>query len=203
MKKLLLLLLLLLLTACNSTEYVIVSTGPVDGYYIYEKRKERTACNSVYSDIYYSGDIYNYGYEYVACNWEMHYFILQGEDYVYLQEALEAGTITLDSLRPELHQIEREPEEFEYDVSDADYYWLDFHIDSSVVYAYAGGECDQAGFESFHINGSDYIYEASGCLESHILYMQVDGDYVPIADLITEGTIDGTYLIPLLTESTD
>ncbi len=67
-----------------------------------------------------------------------------------------------------------------------------------VVYAYAGGVCDLADSEVFFIDGKEYAYDATGCLKTHILFMEVDREYVPVATLLEEGQIDGKYLIPLL-----
>jgi hypothetical protein len=189
--------LILLLTACKPSEYVLVSDTPIDGYFLYLETKQ-TTCNQTWTDIYYSGESYNYGFEYKACNWEKRVFILYGGEYEYLRDAVDQGVVTIESLLPYLEQIEREPEEIASD--EADYYWMDFHINGDVVYVYAGGECDQAGSEEFLIDGITYEYTASGCLQEHILYMRVDGDEVPIADLILDGTVEPQYLIPMLTE---
>ena len=200
MKKVLLILVFVfLLTSCKSSEYIIVSDEPVDGYYIYRKESSGVLCNTFYEDIYYSGETYNYGYSFKACSPDMTYFIKDGtSNYIYLHDALEQRLISLDSLRPELMQLERHPEEIMSD--EADYYWLDFHIEGHVVYAYAGGECDQNGNETFIINGKTYIYNASGCLKDNILFMRIEGVNTPVATLLNDGTINGEYLIPLLTE---
>ena len=129
----------------------------------------------------------------------MSFFIKDGiSNYTYLRDALEQKLISLDSLIPELMQLERNPEEIMSD--EADYYWLDFHIEGQVIYVYAGGECDQNGNETFIINGETYIYNASGCLEDNILFMRIDGINIPVATLLNDGSINGEYLIPLLEE---
>ncbi len=198
MKKIIPLLLLFLLSACRSTTYIIVSDEPVDGYDILQKESKSVLCNSYWQDVYYSGEVYNYGYRFKSCSPEMTFFILVNDDYIYLHEALDRGLITLESLRPELNQLERDPEEISSD--EADYYWLDFHIGSEVVYAYAGGECDQAGSETFIINQTTYAYSASGCLKENILFMRIDGENIPVATLIENNDIDPNLLIPLLEE---
>ncbi|XMB72032.1 hypothetical protein RJI07_07980 [Mycoplasmatota bacterium WC30] len=202
MKKILLaLVLLLLLISCTSDspeDFHIISNNRVDGYYIYEYEHKGLFCNTYYEDIYYSGDIYNYGFSFIGCNPRMTFFIYNAGEYIYLQTAIEEGLISLESLIPELEELQRQPEEISSD--DADYYWLDFHINNKVVYAYAGGECDQFSSETFTIDGKDYIYSASGCLKENILFMKEDGEYVSVAELLMEGKIDGQYLAPLLTE---
>ena len=200
MKKILLILIFIfLLSSCKSNTYVIISDEPVDGYYIYKKEYNKTFCRTTYEDIYYSGETYNYGYSFKGCSADMTFFILDGvSNYIYLRVALDQGLISIDSLRPELMQLERNPEKIQSD--EADYYWLDFHIDGQVVYAYAGGECDQSGTETFIINGITYIYSASGCLKDNILFMRIDGVNTPVATLLNDGVINGEYLIPLLTE---
>ena len=203
MKKILLILaFVFLLTSCKSSTYFIVSEEPVDGYYIYQKEHSGLFCNTLYEDIYYSGEIYNYGYSFEGCSADMTFFIKDGvSNYTYLHDALDLRLISLDSLRPELMQLERNPEEIMSD--DADYYWLDFHIEGQVVYAYAGGECDQNGNETFIINEKTYYYNASGCLKDNILFMRIEGTNTPIATLLNDGSINGEYLIPLLTEQVD
>jgi len=176
-----------------------MSNRTVDGYQIYEQTHSSLFCKTYYEDVYYSGETYNYGYAFNGCSAEMSFYIIYGGEYVYLRDALDQGIITLDSLIPVLERLDRHPEEISSE--EADYYWLDFHIGRHVVYAYAGGVCDQAGSETFVIDGETYTYSASGCLKDHILYMEIDGEYQDIASLITDGTIDGTYLIPLLTKS--
>jgi uncharacterized protein YxeA len=200
MKKILLILVFVfLLSSCKTNTYNIVSDEPVDGYYIYQKKYNKTFCRTTYEDIYYSGETYNYGYSFKGCSADMTFFILDGvSNYIYLRVALDQGLISIDSLRPELMQLERNPEKIQSD--EADYYWLDFHIDGQVVYAYAGGECDQSGTETFIINGITYIYSASGCLKDNILFMRIDGVNTPVATLLNDGVINGEYLIPLLTE---
>ena len=201
MKKILLILCLsFTLFSCSKAndKYIRVSDNLVDGYYIYEYDYNDFFCRTEYTDIYYSDETYNYGFSFMGCNPSVTFFILKDGQYVYIEEALDSGYITIESLLPFLEQFEREPEEIESD--NADYYWLDFHIGGDVVYAYAGGVCDQAGSESFTINGKNYVYQASGCLKEHILFMEVNHEYVPIAELIENETIDGMYLIPLLTE---
>ena len=203
MKKILLILVFVfLLSSCKSSTYFIVSDEPVDGYYIYQKEHSGIFCNTTYEDVYYSGETYNYGYSFKGCSADMTYFIRDGiSNYIYLHEALDQRLISLDSLIPELMQLERNPEEIMSD--EADYYWLDFHIEGQVVYAYAGGECDQNGNETFIINGKTYIYNASGCLKDNILFMRIEGVNTPVATLLNDGTINGEYLIPLLTEQLD
>ncbi len=201
-KILIILIFLLLLSACKESSYVIVDEETVDGYIIYQKQESGLFCNNYWEDVYYSGEIYNYGFGFYGCSPGMMFFILNDdEEYVYIREALDKGLITLDSLIPKLSQLKRNPEEISS--KEADYYWLDFHIGSHVVYAYAGGECDQNGSETFLINGKTYIYEANGCLKDHILFMRIDGENISLSTLLNNGTIDGTYLIPLLTEVTD
>ena len=200
MKKLILILILpFFLLSCTSNSYITLSNRAVDGYQIYEQTHSSFFCKTYYEDVYYSGETYNYGYAFNGCSAEMSFYIIYGGEYVYLRDALDQGIITLDSLIPVLERLDRHPEEISSE--EADYYWLDFHIGRHVVYAYAGGECDQAGTETFVIDGETYTYSASGCLKDHILYMQIDGEYQDIASLIIDGTIDGTYLIPLLTKS--
>lgn len=132
----------------------------------------------------------------------MTFFIKDGaSNYIYLREALNQKLISIESLRVELMQLDRNPEEIMSD--EADYYWLDFHIEGNVVYAYAGGECDQNGNETFIINGITYIYNASGCLKDNILFMRMDGVNTPVATLLDDGIIDGEFLIPLLTEQSE
>lgn len=198
MKKILLsLVFIFLLSACGSSEYIIVSDEAVDGYMIYQKEQNGLFCNSYWEDIYYSGEDYNYGYSYKGCGADMSFFIRYGiTDYIYLGDALDQGIITLESLIPQLMELERFPEDFLSD--EADYYWLDFHIDKEVVYAYAGGECDLFSSESFVINGKTYTYSASGCLKDNILFMRIEGENIPISTLLNDGTINGEYLIPLL-----
>lgn len=200
MKKLILILLLpFFLLSCTSNTYITVSNRTVDGYQIYEQPHSSFFCKTYYEDVYYSGETYNYGYAFNGCSSEMSFYIIYGGEYVYLRDALDQKIISLDSLIPELERLDRHPEEISS--GEADYYWLDFHIGRHVVYAYAGGECDQAGTETFVIGGQTYTYSASGCLKDHILFMQIDGEYIDVASLITDGTIDGTYLIPLLNKS--
>lgn len=200
MKKILLILVFVfLLSACKSTTYTIISDQPVDGYYIYQKEYNKTFCRTTYEDIYYSGETYNYGYSFKGCSADMTFFILDGvSNYIYLRDALDQNLISLDSLRLVLTELERNPEKIMSD--EADYYWLDFHIERNVVYAYAGGECDQSGTETFIINGKTYTYSESGCLKDNILFMRIYGVTTPIATLLSDGVIDGEYLIPLLTE---
>ena len=132
----------------------------------------------------------------------MSYFIKTGSTvYTYVGYALNDGIITLDSLIPELMELERDSEEIMSD--EADYYWLDFHIGGAVVYAYAGGECDQNASETFVIENITYTYTANGCLKDNILFMRIDGINIPVATLLDNGTINGKYLIPLLTEKID
>jgi hypothetical protein len=100
---------------------------------------------------------------------------------------------------PLLKMINRDPEIISDDKTD--YYWLDFWINDKVVYAHAGGDCGQTRREYFTINNQEYYYEASGCMEDNILYMQIEGEYVSMKQLINEGIIDAEYIIPLLTES--
>ncbi len=203
MKKILILLIFtLLLSACGTSNYIILDEDPVDGYVIYKKDEKGLFCDTYWEDVYYSGETYNYGFGFYGCSANMTFFILNNDgEYVYLREALNQGLITLDSLRPHLSQLDRNPEEVSSD--EADYYWMDFHIDGRVVYEYAGGVCDQNGSETFIINGTTYIYNASGCLKDNILFMRIDGDNVPIVTLVNNGTVDGNYLIPLLTELTN
>ena len=200
MKRILIILVLVfLLTSCKPNTYSIYNEETVDGYIIYQKEANGIFCNTTYEDIYYSGETYNYGFSFQSCSAEMTFFILNSNsDYVYLEDALNQGLITLDSLIPKLTQLERNPEEIMSD--EADYYWLDFHIDGKVVYAYAGGVCDQSGSETFIINGINYEYNANGCLKDNILFMRIDGENIPLATLISDGIIDGEYLIPLLNE---
>lgn len=199
MKKILLVILFtFLLSSCKSNEYIVVSDEPVDGYYIYQKEYSGIFCNTIYEDIYYSGITYNYGYSFKGCSADMTFFILDGSsNYIYLRDALNQRLISLESLRPELMKLTRNPEEIMSD--EADYYWLDFHIDGKVVYAYAGGVCDQNGNETFIINGETYIYNASGCLKDNILFMRIDGVSTPVTTLLDDELINGEYLIPLLT----
>ncbi|AIO19586.1 hypothetical protein KQ51_01712 [Candidatus Izimaplasma bacterium HR1] len=201
MKKILIsFLFILLLSSCQPSSYIIVSVEPVDGYYIYYKEQNGILCNTYWEDIFYSGEIYNYGYSFKGCSANMSYFIKTGDsEYIYLRDALDLEYITLDSLIPELMMLERNPEIIESD--EADYYWLDFHIDGKVVYAYAGGECDQNGSETFIIDNTTYTYNASGCLKDNILFMRIDGTDIPVETLLSDGSIDGEYLIPLLVKS--
>lgn len=201
MKHLLLLLLVVLLASCGSPDYEIISENRVDGYYIYEKQHRGLFCNQEFEIVFYSGPEYNYGYRFQGCDPSMTYFILTGDEYLHLQAAINEGIISIESLLPELDELVRQPEPFESD--EADYYWLDFHIMGEVVYAYAGGPCDQVGEEFFEIDGTSYVYEASGCLQDHILFIRRDGEDVPVATLLAQGEIDGRYLIPLLTPVTD
>ena len=198
MKKILLVFVfILLLSSCKSSEYIIISNNPVDGYHIYQKEHNGVLCNTTYEDIYYSGEDYNYGYSFKSCSADMTYFIRDGlSDYIYLRDALDQKLISLESLKVELMELERNPEEIMSD--EADYYWLDFHIEGQVVYAYAGGVCDQNGSETFIINGETYFYNADGCLKANILFMRIDGVNTPIATLLNDGSINGEYLIPLL-----
>ena len=201
MKKIMIVLFLsFILFSCSNNEkkYKLISEDTVDGYYLYEYDYNDFFCNTYFEDIYYSDDLFNYGFSFEGCNPSVTFFILKDGEFIYIEEALDLGYITIESLLPFLERLERHPEEIESD--EADYYWLDFYIKGDVVYAYAGGICDQAGSETFTIDGKDYVYEATGCLKEHILYMEVDHEYVPIADLIADETIDGKYLIPLLTE---
>ncbi|QMS84666.1 hypothetical protein [Candidatus Xianfuyuplasma coldseepsis] len=201
MKKILTsLVVLLLLSACKPSpeDYLPYKDIEVDGYAIYTLDQGGLFCNSEYADIYYSGPVYNYGFTFTACSHDMNYFIKVNDEFMFLGEAINQDIVSLDSLLPYLEEIPRESEEFESD--EADYYWLDFHINHEVVYAYAGGECDQAGSEIFEINGTTYSYHATGCLKDHILYMKDEGMYIPVATLLANGTIDGEYLIPLLDE---
>ncbi len=203
MKKILLILVFVfLLTSCKSNTYIIISDEPVDGYFIYQKEHNGIFCNTYYEDIYYSGETYNYGYSFKGCSADMTFFIRDGiSNYIYLRDALDQKLISLDSLRPELMQLKRNPEEIMSD--EADYYWLDFHIEGNVVYAYAGGECDQNKNETFIINGKTYIYNASGCLKDNILFMRIEGINTPVATLLSDGSINGEYLIPLLEEQSE
>lgn len=203
MKKILIIILFVfLLSSCKSSNYIIVSDGPVDGYYIYRKEYNKMLCRTTYEDIYYSGETYNYGYSFKGCSADMTFFIMDGSsNYIYLRDALDLSLISLDSLRPELMELERNPEKIMSD--EADYYWLDFHIDGQVVYAYAGGECDQSGNETFIIDEETYIYNANGCLKDNILFMRIDGVNTPVATLLDEGYINGEYLIPLLLKQTE
>ena len=201
MKKILLsLVLLLLLISCASyspENYHIISNDKVDGYDIYEYEHKGVFCNTYYEDVYYSGKTYNYGFSFYGCSADMTFFIKKDDEYIYLQNALGQGLISLESLIPELEQLQRYPEEISSE--EADYYWLDFHINNKVIYVYAGGECDQNSSEIFIIDGTEYSYSASGCLQDHILFMRENREYVPVAELLMEGDIDGQYLIPLLT----
>ena len=202
MKKILLILLLLmLLGSCSSRSdddsYIIISQNKVDGYDIYEYEHNGLFCNTLYQDVYYSDADYNYGFTFKGCSPGITFFIKYNGQYIYIEEALDQGLITMESLLPELSQLERETEELP---EEADYMWLDFWIMGDVVYAYCGGECDQEGSEQFMINGQLYEYTTSGCLQDYILFMQINREYVPIANLIDRGDIDGEYLIPLLNE---
>jgi hypothetical protein len=195
---------LLLTTACRSnspSKYHIISDNKVDGYDIYRYEHNEFFCRRQYEDIYYSGKEYNYGFSYQACGYDMTFFIKYEDEFIYLHDAIDQGMITLDSLIPELEELERHPEEISS--CKADYFWLDFHISNKVVYAYAGGECDHHSEEIFIIDGHTYFYEASGCLKSHILFMQIEGEYVPLATLLENNLIEGKYLIPLLEEKTE
>lgn len=200
MKKLLLLIMcLIFLFGCQThspDDYQIISDNPVDGYDIYQLVHQGFMCNDEYRDIYYSDASYNYGFSFQGCSPDMTFFVKHEGTYVYLKSALEQGLLSIESLLPELTPYEREPEAIASD--ETDYYWLDFYIMGQVVYAYAGGPCDQAGTEVFVINGTLYAYEATGCLENNILFMEVDHEYVAVAQLLQEGKIDGVYLIPLL-----
>ena len=189
-------LLMLLLTSCRPTTYEVASKNEVNGFTIYQKVMTNNTCQAFWTDVFYSGEDYNYGFGFSACSFQKTVFIMYNNEYVYLRDALEQKLITIEALLPELDELERIPEEILS--SEADYYWLDFHIDGRVVYAYAGGECDQNGSETFIINDITYSYNADGCLGEHILYMRVDGLNIPIADLISDGTVDANYLIPLL-----
>jgi hypothetical protein len=203
MKKILILLIFtLLLSACGTSTYDIVDEDTVDGYLIYKKEEKGLFCNTYWEDVYYSSETYNFGFSFYGCSASMTFFIMNNDmEYVYIRDALDQGLITLDSLIPHLSQLERNPEEISSD--EADYYWLDFHIDGRVVYAYAGGVCDQNGSETFVINGTTYIYSANGCLKDNILFMRIDGENIPIITLLNNGTVDGEYLIPLLIEQTN
>ncbi len=200
MKKIVLtLLFILLLSACGSSNYVNVNDEYVDGYIIYHKENTGFMCSTYYDEIYYSGPIYNYGFRYKGCSPGMAYYIRNSDgEYIYLHDALEQDLITLESLMPVLSELERIPEEISS--SHADYYWMDFHIGGDVIYVYAGGECDQAGEETFFINGDKYTYSASGCLQEHIIYMNYNNEYTPIIDLIESDTVDPLLLIPFLTK---
>lgn len=191
---------LLLLVSCTSRspeDYHIISKNPVDGYDIYEYQHSSLFCHTEYEDIYYSDETYNYGFIFTGCSPDMAFFILKGNEYVYLHDALDHGDITLQSLMPELTRLTRHPEEIS--TKKADYYWLDFHIGRDVVYVYAGGACGEEMTETFTIGGQDYTYTASGCLKDNLLYMEVDGEFQPVQTLLAEGKINGEYLIPLLT----
>lgn len=202
MKKILLIFLLLLMslscTSKSADNYHIISNHKVDGYDIYEYNHNDFFCKTYYEDIYYSDSLYNYGFSFYGCAADMTFFIKQGNEYIYVQDALEQGFITLESLLPELEKLERHPEEIS--TEEADYYWLDFYINHKVVYAYAGGECNQTRNETFIIDGIEYYYSARGCLLENILYMRNNNEYVPVSSLLAEGDIDGQYLIPLLKE---
>ena len=186
MKKIILILFLsFLLTSCKPASYEGISTDLVDGYIIYHKEHNGILCNSMWEDVYYSGETYNFGFRYKACSPEMAYFIKDAEgEYVYLHYAIKEGLITIDSLLPHLEQLERHPETIEED--EADYYWLDFHIGTDVVYAYSGGDCGEVKTETFIIDGATYTYSAAGCMKDHILYMRIDGENIPISSLIQE-----------------
>lgn len=203
MKKILILLSLsFILISCrsySSKSFRLYSETSVDGYFIYERTHNDFFCKTYYEDIYYSDKDYNYGLTFIGCNPDMTFFILVEDEYVYLHDALEQELISFESLMPLLKMLSRNPETISE--SEADYYWLDFHINNKVVYAYAGGTCDQKEREYFIINNTEYYYEATGCLNDNILYMEIDGEYLPVKQLIQEDIINGEYLIPLLTES--
>ena len=202
MKKIIIsILLLFALVSCNdrNPEDFHVIGDEVDGYEIYEYEHKGLFCNTLYQIVYYSGETYNYGFTFEGCSPAVTFFILKDGDFLGLQEAINLGVISVESLLPQLEQLDRDPEIISSD--EADYYWSDFHINGNVVYVYAGGECDQQGSETFTIDGVEYVYTASGCLQDHILYMQVEGEYIPVYDLLMSGQIDGEYLIPLLTEN--
>ncbi len=202
MKKILLMLILpFLLISCTSNSpdnYFTISDDLVDGYYIYQNKHNEFFCRTLYEDVYYSDETYNYGFTFYGCSPDASFFIIHNGEYVYLEAALAEGLISMESLLPLLEQLERESEDL--DTEEADYHWLGFFIYGHVVYAYAGGECDQSGTETFIINGTTYTYTANGCLKEHILYMEKYGEYTSCAELIAEGEIDPIYLIPLLTE---
>jgi hypothetical protein len=203
MKKLLILLSLsVLLVSCksySSKSFRLYSETDVDGYFVYEKTHNDFFCKTYYEDIYYSGKDYNYGLSFIGCSPDMTFFILVEDEYVYLHDALDQELISLESLMPLLKMINRDPEIISDDKTD--YYWLDFWINDKVVYAHAGGKCGQTRREYFTINNQEYYYEASGCMEDNILYMQIEGEYVSMKQLINEGIIDAEYIIPLLIES--
>lgn len=187
--------LILLLSACKSSNYVEINQ--VDGYPLYQKEPSGFHCESKWEDIYYSGEVYNYGFRYTSCSADKSFFIIdENGDYIYIRDALSEGIISLESLIPLLTELKRNPEEFSS--SKADYYWLDFHIGPNVVYAYAGGPCDEEKTETFIINNATYTYTASGCLKDNILFLRIDGEEQPISTLLKDGTIQGEVLIPLL-----
>lgn len=200
MKKIVLsFLLLIVFVSCTSQsidDYHIISELPVDGYYIYKLDQKGFFCNTSYEDIYYSDETYNYGFTFVGCSPGMTFFIYHNEEFIYLKDALDLGMISMESLILELDKLPRNPEEITNEK--ADYYWLDYYIYGKAVYAYAGGECDFHGSESFVIDGERYIYNASGCLKENILFMEEDGEMIPVSQLLLEEKIDGKYLIPLL-----
>lgn len=128
----------------------------------------------------------------------MTFFIHAGSTYIYLQDAIDIGLISVESLISELQQLNRNPEAI---ISDkADYYWLDYFINGHGVYVYAGGNCDTIEEEIFIIDDKQYSYTASGCLNDNILYMRINREYVSVSELILTGVIEGKYLIPLLKE---
>ena len=199
MKKLLLipfLLFLLTLSACDGWKYEIISEGTVNGYYIYEKVPTGAIETAYFEDIYLSEEDYNYGFGYSGGERDERFFIRKEGKYIYLRQALEDGLITIDTLLPELNQFERQPGEVSS--SSTGYHWLDFYINGQPVYLFAGGECDQAGHEMFTIDGIKYLYHASGCLQDHLLYMNLEGYWVSVSSLIDDDTIDGELLIPIL-----
>ena len=188
-----------LLVSCASKspeDYHIISNNTVDGYYIYEYEHNGIFCNTYYEDIYYSVDVYNYGFSFYGCSADMTFFINKDSEFINLQVAIEQGLISLESFMLELEELHRYPEEILSD--EADYCWLDFHIDHKVVYAYTGGECDQYSSETFIIDGREYYYGASGCLQDHILFLRVNQVYISIFELLKEDEIDEKR--PLLTE---
>jgi hypothetical protein len=196
---LMLLLMMFFLKACVSysdRNFIIISEDKVDGYDIYEYQHSILLCKNYYEEVYYSGETYNYGFSFYACSHDLTFFIKKDGEYIDLHDAIDQKIISIESLIPELEKFKREPEIIS--TKKADYYWLDFHINNRVVYAYAGGACEEHHEEIFLINGESYQYSASGCLKEHILFMKIDESYRPINELLDEGLIEGKYLVPLL-----
>jgi hypothetical protein len=194
---------LFLLTSCsNEQKYSIAFDQTVDGYYIYKFKHNNVICRTTYTDIYYSGDTYNYGLSFQSCSHDMTYFIKMNDTYIYLQNAINQGLISIDSLLPNLEKFPRDPEEIS--TKKTDYYWLDFYINGNVVYAYAGGHCNDELIETFELDNATYYYKTFGCQDNqinHILYVNINRTMIPLSEFIQNQDIDPLLVIPLLTPS--